>query len=192
MDFLLAWDTRLFLAINNGQANQFFDWLMPFVTNLKNFAVILAVAAIALMIIKKREGIIVVCALGIALGFADGIASNVIKKTVDRDRPCITLENHGCRALMGRKTSPSFPSAHAANTFAAAVVLTFYYRRKWWLWFFIALVISYSRIYVGVHYPLDVIAGAAVGVLAGKTVTLGWPLMFPVHARDKENPNHAQ
>ena len=59
------------------------------------------------------------------------------------------------------------PSSHAANTFAAAIVLAHYYRHYLRVWLGIAIAVSFSRVYVGVHYPFDVIAGAGFGLLVG-------------------------
>ena len=62
---------------------------------------------------------------------------------------------------------PSFPSGHAATSFAAATILTTFVPRLWPFWFVLALAIGFSRIYVGVHYPLDVVGGAVLGAAIG-------------------------
>ena len=76
-------------------------------------------------------------------------------------RPCNALSD--VRLLVGCTKSFSFPSGHATNAFAVATYLSYNYRRYFPCFFFMAVIIAYSRIYVGVHYPLDVASGALVG-----------------------------
>ena len=66
----------------------------------------------------------------------------------------------------------SFPSGHAATSFAAATVLTLYLPRWAPLWILLAVAIGFSRVYVGVHYPLDVVGGAVLGVLVATSLRL--------------------
>jgi undecaprenyl-diphosphatase len=86
-----------------------------------------------------------------------------IKVPVDRPRPFIT-EPQPPPLFIGVR-GDSFPSAHSATSFAAAVVLTSLFPRRWPVFFGLAVAIAFSRVYVGVHYPGDVLAGAALGVL---------------------------
>jgi undecaprenyl-diphosphatase len=67
------------------------------------------------------------------------------------------------RLVMGMKNTLSFPSAHAANIFGAATVLSMFYRRWAAAFFAVAVCVGYSRIYVGFHYPSDVLGGAVLG-----------------------------
>ena len=86
-----------------------------------------------------------------------------IKVPVDRPRPFIT-EPQPAPLFIGVR-GDSFPSAHAATSFAAAVLLTSLFPRRWPVFFGLAVAMAYSRVYVGVHYPGDVLAGALLGVL---------------------------
>jgi membrane-associated phospholipid phosphatase len=90
----------------------------------------------------------------------------VIKDVIARERPCHALS--GVRLLVECGTGRSMPSAHAANNMAAALVVGSVYRRLRWYLLGWAVLVGYSRVYCGVHYPFDVAAGAAWGaVLAG-------------------------
>jgi undecaprenyl-diphosphatase len=86
-----------------------------------------------------------------------------IKALVDRERP--SQHFAAPKTLVPAPHDASFPSGHAATSFAAATILTATLPRFWPLWFLLAVAIAFSRVYVGVHYPLDVVAGAALGAV---------------------------
>ena len=96
-----------------------------------------------------------------AVILTDLLCAQVLKPLIARVRPCVALE--GVRLLVGKKTSWSMPSNHAANLTAVAVIVGFHARRWLWLAIPVAFLTAYTRVYVGVHYPLDVLVGAAVG-----------------------------
>jgi len=110
-------------------------------------------------------------ALLLPLVTADLVAdllSDLIKALTDRPRPPARYpEPH---ALIGVPHDSSFPSGHAATSFACATVLSAYEPRLAPLWVVLASAVAFSRVYVGVHYPLDVICGAALGVGVGLAV----------------------
>jgi undecaprenyl-diphosphatase len=169
MNWLVELDKKLFFAINQGWSNSILDAVFPFLTQLDNFRIVLIAAAILLLVFGKRKGRIAVIAVLIAVGLSDFTSSQVIKPMFGRIRPCVALE--GVLMLVGKKTSLSFPSSHAANIVAAAVVLSYYYRRALVPLATLAILICISRVYVGVHYPFDVFAGAILGgLLAAGTV----------------------
>ena len=90
--------------------------------------------------------------------FLAAAVSDVLKVSIDRQRP-------GGETLVPLPTSHSFPSGHAATSFACAATLArFVSRRGQIMLYVLAAAIAYSRVYVGVHYPLDVVAGAAIGL----------------------------
>jgi undecaprenyl-diphosphatase len=90
-----------------------------------------------------------------------------LKDVVDRTRPSVALPQ--ADSLMGAVGS-SMPSGHAATAFAGAVALGYLWRRAAPLFFLLAAAIAFSRVYVGVHYPADVLAGAALGALVAGAV----------------------
>lgn len=165
MTWLQATDTGLFRVLNQSLANPLFDWLMPLLSGNRLFLPLAALAAAGWLWKGGRRGRVFVLALVLALAVADGFVCNTIKKAVQRPRPCVTLPE--TRLLVGCSKSGSLPSAHAANWFAAVAVTFVFYRRRWWLVGLAASAVGFSRIYNGVHYPADVLAGAALGAGAG-------------------------
>lgn len=103
----------------------------------------------------------------IAVGAAAGLTS-LLKSSFDRVRPA--LADPGIEALVPTPDSASFPSGHAATAFAAAIAVGAFYPRLRWPLLGLAAVVGLSRIYLGVHYVLDVLAGAALGLALGLLV----------------------
>ncbi len=167
-DLFLSLDVALFYFINLSGQNSFLDWCMPFITDLKNFTYVL-LGLIAWLIVREKKGaIIFLLFFGLTLTVADQFSSHALKEWIGRIRPCGALA--GVRLLTDCNTSFSFPSSHAVNIFAAAFFLSQPFRRLAPLWYAIAAIVGFSRIYIGIHYPLDVIGGAGIGLL------IAWPL----------------
>ncbi|MDO8444771.1 MAG: phosphatase PAP2 family protein [Deltaproteobacteria bacterium] len=161
-------DIKLFYLINNGTQNRAFDILMPWVTNRNNWWPLIGAIVVYLLVFGKRKGRVAILVVGVAVGLSDFTASSVIKPMLDRIRPCHILE--GVNLLVNCTKSYSFPSSHAANIFALAVAGSYYYRSAIAPLFILAIVIGYSRVYVGVHYPFDVLGGYVWGGLIAVVV----------------------
>ncbi len=141
---------------------------MPLIT--KKPYIFLGAAALPWFFKDWRKGLFVLSLCMVALAVGDASA-NILKHAFERLRPCQALED--VRLLVGCGGSFSFPSSHAVNAFSAAAVFSHFFRKAAFPMFFIAVLVAFSRIYVGVHYPIDVIAGAVWGgIIAGVIIAL--------------------
>lgn len=175
---IIQLDQDLFFAINHGLSNHFFDWLMPILRNRFTWTPLYLFIVIFLVRNYRKIGWLILIFMGVTFGFTDYFSSSVIKPAVERLRPCNEPEiKSEVRNIVDCGTGFSFPSSHAANHFAIAVflILLFYNKWKWILpiGLFWAASISFAQIYVGVHYPIDVLSGALLGsIIAYVTSTI--------------------
>lgn len=172
IDQLVSLDQEVFLAINQGLSNAFFDWLMPVLRNPYTWAPLYLFVIVFCIRNYRKKGILIVLFILITFGVADALSSSVIKKSVKRVRPCNDIEfKEEVNLLVRCGSGYSFTSSHAANHFAIATVLIMIFYRRWkhilWLGLSWAAIISIAQVYVGVHYPLDIIGGALLGSLIG-------------------------
>jgi undecaprenyl-diphosphatase len=170
ISLLNSWDITLFRLINGQWHSYFLDWFMPFMTDLKNFRYVLPVLVVWVLLREKKAGIVFLVFIGLTLAITDPFSSRLLKDWLGRIRPCHVLEE--VRLLTDCNTSYSFPSSHAVNIFAAAFFLSQPLKKLSPLFFGIAGIVGYSRIYIGIHYPLDVIGGATIGLL------IAWPMRW--------------
>ena len=145
----------------------FLDTLMPAVSELGNAGLIWIVIAAALLIGRKNRvaGFAMLCALVLDLF----VCNFVMKPLIARIRPCDV--NTAVQLLIARPTDYSFPSGHTTAAFAATSALYFSRRRLWIPALALAVLIAFSRLYLYVHYPTDILAGIVVGIGVGY---LGW------------------
>ena len=165
---LQSLDAAVFQLINQDGRNAFFDWFMPFMSELKNFTLVLILLGVWVLWRERKAGIVFLIFLGLTVTITDQSTNRLMKEFIGRIRPCAVLEH--VRMLTDCNTSYSFPSAHAVNIFAGAFFMSQAFRRLAPVFYVIAAVVAYSRVYIGVHYPLDVIGGAAIGLL------IAWPM----------------
>lgn len=175
IDALKHIDTYLFTSVNSGMVNPLFDLLCPFMRKQSNWYLLYAVLAYFLYERYRSKSLWLLLAAAVLVLVADQLSANLIKNTVQRLRPCNDTElKSSVRLLVGCGGGYSFISAHATNHFAIAVFMSAWFKSINWffpaslIW---AAAIAFSQVYVGVHYPFDVICGAALGILLGRIAT---------------------
>lgn len=168
LDFLLNIDESVFFFFNKTIANSVFDGIFPFITESDHWLLFYLATFVWLFWKGGKVGRICAVALILAVALNDAVVTKFLKEFFERERPCRALD--GVRILVGCGPGKSFPSAHASNNFAAAYVFSNYFPKITILFYAIAALMAFSRVYVGVHYPADVVGGAVVGMVVGFVV----------------------
>ena len=160
----------LFYLINNGMANPVFDRIMPLLSNCGGFVTLLVLCILAILVLKylKKEEYLKIAKLCLYALVLSGIIAACLKLTWHSPRPFAVLDH--VRQLTIPSEPNSFPSGHTSSSMSVVTVLVWTLRENKLLVSLLiafALIIAFSRIYVGVHFPFDVLVGALVGVLSG-------------------------
>jgi undecaprenyl-diphosphatase len=186
-------DAGLFLFINHAMANSVFDVLMP-AFSLRGYLLVIPFLLAMLLISankKQQDGKTFLAAaawtvvIASCAWYLSGLAEDALKVAIARERPCRALEN--IRLILPCPKSFSLPSGHACSSFSVAAPL-FYLTRGyialiWRLYpLLLASLIAFSRVYLGVHYPTDVLAGAFLGAFIG----LALSILYQVIATDDD------
>lgn len=163
IDAITSIDINILMFIREHFANPVMDKIMVVISTLGNIGFIWILIGVALVMNKKYRtiGIVLILALIIEVTFVDGI----VKKLVQRNRPFLDFSQ--IKLLIKMPTSYSFPSGHTASSFAAAIVLGKYFRKYRYIAYGAAILMGFSRLYLFVHYPSDVIVGAIIGIICG-------------------------
>ncbi|BAF60153.1 MAG: phosphatase PAP2 family protein [Pelotomaculum sp.] len=177
-------DAGLFNQINHGLHNSFFDFIMPLISRAGEGGLIWIVFGLAMFFsgrpVVKRAALLMLAALLVSyLAGEEGL-----KHLFRRPRPFETLP--GVDLLVPPPHSFSFPSGHAANAFASGLVLARKIPALALPALSLAVVMSFSRVYVGVHYPLDVVGGALLGAACALLVLKGEAAVL--HVPEKTKP----
>lgn len=174
MDFFQKIDESFFYFINVNLANSVFDTLMPFITERSNWFIFYVLIWLYLIIKGGRRGEVAAILIIVLILITDQFSDNIIKPFFHRIRPCHTLPN--VHLLIGCSDAYAFPSNHAVNNFAAATLFSYFYPNMKYFLFIGALIVSSSRIFVGIHYPFDIIGGAIIGIIFALLIIYFWKL----------------
>lgn len=157
-------DDSILLYINNNMHGQIMDKAMIFITSLGNAGFIWIVITVFLISNKKyrNAGLMALGALILSTLLGEGI----IKHIFHRMRPSDVIP--AANLLISKPLSYSFPSGHTASSFAAAGVLAKYFKKYTLELYCLASLIAFSRLYLYVHYPTDILAGIILGLLCSR------------------------
>jgi len=156
-----ALDARIFYLVNHGCANPFFDIVMPLVTELGTSEAIFVLSLLPLTLARKgKRRVALLLWAGLTVAY---LVSNALKPLFGRPRPFLVFPDAHC---FGSSHSGSFPSGHSLTAFMAATVTAGYLRGRG-AYFALASLVAFSRVYVGMHFLTDVLAGAFLGIMIG-------------------------
>ena len=156
----MIWEADFLLALQNIRT-PFLDVLMKGATLLGEHGIVSILLGIILIMIAKTRKTGIEVLLSVALAFI--VANLIVKNAVARVRPYDAYA-----FLVPAVTKPhdfSFPSGHTVNAFAAAVAVFLNHKKIGIVALILAALVAFSRLYVGVHYPTDVLTGAAIGII---------------------------
>ncbi len=180
MDSLLQLDYSIFHFINHTISNSFLDVLLPFLRHANNWIPLYIFLAIYLLYKYNIEALKYILYIVLAFALADYISAGIIKPFVARLRPCHSayLQVNLLLGHCGGKWS--FPSTHATNHIAIAlsIVMANIFTKRWinLCWIIWAIAIGFAQIYVGVHFPSDVLAGIILGSMIA---FINWKYILP-------------
>ena len=171
LDYIISIDQSIFLFINQHLWNSCMGFAMFALTHLGNGFFLIPLIAVSILIFDRGNALKVIVISIIAILFG-GLIVHILKVLIQRPRPLVEplfefININVCgQKLCGKN---SFPSGHSQTAFSIAAVLSGYYK-KWLLFYLLAFLAAFSRVYIGVHYPFDIIAGSMIGYLSAKLV----------------------
>ena len=165
MDAILNFDSSILLWLQNSLRSGALNTPLVFITHLGDVGIFWIVLTILLMIFRKTRRVGVTSAISMIIGLL--VVNVALKNWVARIRPYEVIE--GLRLMIEKQHDFSFPSGHSTNSFACAWVIFRMAKKRYGVpALLLAVLIALSRLYVGVHYPTDVLAGALIGIVSAE------------------------
>lgn len=195
MDLLNRWDISIFKAIHHHGANALFDAVLPFIREARVWIPLYILFIFLAIRVYKTKGFILVGFVLAAVAIADRFSAGLMKPLFARLRPCHNPELQDIiRELVHCGGQYGFISSHATNHFALAVLFTWFFSERFssniyhWIFYLWASLICYAQVYVGKHYPGDVLVGALCGILIGRGILLLYQKTI-LHSKHLKIPN---
>ncbi len=160
-----GWDEALFRQVHLAWRHPVLDPFFRGLTDPGKLMLPILFVLVGLFWMNRRRGLLGLLVLALTIAVSDQSSSKLLKPIFQRQRPSVQIADS--RPMFGVRGSYSFPSSHATNAFATAVVLDAVFPGARAALLVLAGLVSYSRIYVGDHWPSDVLAGALLGSLIG-------------------------
>lgn len=174
METLLALDRSLFFFINGLYHSPLTHAIALMLSGVGLGAFLWIGIGLVLFFKEEQRDHRFFIPIGVALGLSWLVSEIILKHVFARARPFIDMMS-GVTVIGGEAPGYSFPSSHATTAFAMATVLSSYEPRLKWAFYLLAVFVSISRVYMGVHYPSDVIVGGCIGSLIGVLVVRVYP-----------------
>ncbi len=164
-DFLYSIDVGIFYFFNHTLSSGFLDKFFSLITNVNNWYIAYIILLGILFTEDGRRGKFAGILVIFLIIITDQLGAKVIKELVGRVRPCNALTD--VITPLGPTGTFSFPSNHALNNFAVAAFFSLIYPKLKFILYGAATLIAISRVYLGLHYPSDILGGAIIGVIIG-------------------------
>lgn len=163
LTYIEAVDRSTFLDINQDITNPFFDAVFP---SLRELTYVFWLLLIVYFWVKKERKLALLLTIGIIVG---AMFTYPMKFLIDRARPCLV---ESARVLTPCESDPSFPSGHTEMSFLAATVVSRFHPGYGKYLYTFSFIVALSRIYVGVHFPTDVVGGVIIGMIIGRLMIM--------------------
>jgi undecaprenyl-diphosphatase len=189
IDQIIAWDKALFIHIHNGLASPYLDTFMLFIREAKTWIPLYLLFAFLAIKKYKLNGLYFILLTAVVVILGDRFSAGFMKPFFERLRPCHNpefLAEGFIRNLLNCGGLYGFISSHATNHFGLAVLFTWFFKQIQshsftnWVFYLWAGLISFAQVYVGKHYPADVLVGAIFGILIGFLILKIYIRFLPV------------